>query len=171
MKRSGCGHRKCRSLPPRKQAHAICSSVSTIKTIRPACHAFAMLLPAATSSASFHMAETSRAGHSTSQMPVAMLPSTAAFRTPMNPSRKRPVRAIVPLTCSKYPRLRKFSTGTTEHAATNTSSATQPKSQSKPDASFCMKLLLGTASTPAGTSGSGGGVMGSGGGADMRESL
>lgn len=79
------------------------------------------------------MPAANRTGHSTIQIPSTMLPITDAFRTPMNPDLKLPSRATLPLTSSKYPRLRKFSTGITDSSANPNTIDPKPKHQPTAD--------------------------------------
>ena len=56
---------------------------------------------ASISCADSHIDEISRNGKSINQVPMTNPPARAAMRTPMNPSRVRPVRAMRPLASSR----------------------------------------------------------------------
>ncbi len=98
-KRMGAGQKKCRSLPPRSSAQMMCRLVSVvtihIATLQPPTRC------GSTMTAESRSRAMNRAGQSTSQMPRTMPPNCPARRTPMKPSRKRPVRAMVALACSR----------------------------------------------------------------------
>ncbi|NBV25319.1 MAG: hypothetical protein EB141_11235 [Verrucomicrobia bacterium] len=79
----------------------MCQRVSPVRSTSAIRQYRALTLSGAISTASFQKPEVMRTGQSTSQVPAMNRPITAAFLMPMKPSRKRPVRATVPLTFSR----------------------------------------------------------------------
>ena len=88
----GRGMKNCQTRPPRKQAEATCKSTTTESTATARPQPRAARLSGLISRASKRSDVASHTGSSKIIVPTAIDPSRAAWRTPTNPSRNRPLR-------------------------------------------------------------------------------